>query len=301
MSDSFNLSSLKNLRKNSSVEAIKSKIAATEKKTDYSDSRFWSVTRDDLGNGTATVRFLPWKGMGEGDLEYIKQYEHSFKQNGQWYIELCRTTIGDKDPVVEYCNDLWADGTEQSKTRAREMKRKLSYIANVYIVNDPANPENNGKVFLFKFGAKIFEKLKDSIEPKFDDEVAVNPFDVFEGANVKLRMTKVDNQTNWSKTTIESPSALCDGDEEKMVEVLNMTYGLKEFLDPSRFKEYDVLEERLMKVVKGSGSRKPNNSFDPDADVFDSARPRQEREASAPRMREAASTDDDDIDEFFRE
>lgn len=296
----FSLDSLKSLRKSSSIEAIKQKIASSEgQKKDYSDDRFWSVSKDEVGNGSAVVRFLPWAGMKEGDLEYVQQFEHSFKHNGQWYIELCRTTIGDNDPVVEYANKLWTENDPATKNLRASMKRKMSYIANVYIVKDPANPDNEGKVKLFKFGAKIMEKLKDAINPKFDDENPVNPFSLFEdGANVKLRMKKVDGQTNWASTVVEQPSAFANGDEKKMVEIMKQTFKLSEFTDPDRFKTYEVLDEKLHKMMKGAKTDSNQSSYNADEDVFESKKSPSYRSVEAPTPR-SKPNDDDDLDAFF--
>lgn len=298
---SFSKENLSGLRKATNINALKQKME--EKTKDYTDNRFWILTMDDAKNGSATVRFLPFATMKEGDLPYIKQYSHEFSYNNRWYIELCRTSIGEDDPVVDHCNELWETGEKEKQELARQRKRKLSYIANIYIVDDPAKPENNGKVFLFKFGKRIHDKLMDSIKPEFEDEEtpAINPFDLFEGANVKLRLNRVDGQASWSKTTISKQSAFLDGDEDAIVEVINKTYDLAEFLNPSRFKSYEDLQKRLNYVL-GTG-KSANGSVSAEAAA------RSGRTAEAPSARAAEPDDegyqeegevtDDDVDAFF--
>jgi len=212
------------------------------------DSRFWKLEVDKVGNGSATIRFL---SRVEGDeLPWIKVFSHGFKgPTGKWYIEDSRTTIGEPDPVSEYNTKLWDTGLEENKKIAQRQKRKLQYIAWIYVISDPKNPENNGTVRLFKFGKKIMDKIMDKARPTFEDEEPVNVFDLWEGADFKLRRKMVDDYPNYDTSVFEGKSALLGGDEEKLLEVVKQQTPLKEFLDPSRFKSYDELKAKLNRVL----------------------------------------------------
>ena len=224
-----------------------SKLNSKEEKKSYEDLRFWKPTVDKAGNGMATIRFLP-APEGE-DMPWIQIFSHSFQgPTGQWYIENSLTTLNKKDPVSEYNTLLWNSGIESDKEIARKQKRKLNYISNVYIVRDSANPDNEGKVFLFKFGKKIFDKLNDLMNPEFEDETPVSPFDLWEGANFKLKIRKVEGYQNYDKSEFESPSPLSEDDEE-LERIWKAEHSLKEFLDEKNFKSYDVLKAKLNTVL----------------------------------------------------
>jgi len=224
-----------------------SKLNSKEEKKSYEDLRFWKPTVDKAGNGMATIRFLP-APEGE-DMPWIQIFSHSFQgPTGQWYIENSLTTLNKKDPVSEYNTLLWNSGIESDKEIARKQKRKLNYISNVYIVRDSANPDNEGKVFLFKFGKKIFDKLNDLMNPEFEDETPVSPFDLWEGANFKLKIRKVEGYQNYDKSEFESPSPLSEDDEE-LERIWKAEHSLKEFLDEKNFKSYDVLKAKLNAVL----------------------------------------------------
>ena len=185
------------------------------------------------------------------DLPWAKVYSHAFQgPTGQWYIENSLTSIGGKDPVSEYNSKLWNTGVESDKEIARKQKRKLSYYSNIYVVSDPKHPENEGKVFLFKYGKKIFDKLKAAMQPEFEDESPINPFEPFSGANFKLKIRKVDGYWNYDKSEFEAPSKLFD-DETKIDEVCSKAYALSEFTNQSNFKSYDELKTRLDIVLSG--------------------------------------------------
>ena len=224
-----------------------SKLNSKEEKKSYEDLRFWKPTVDKAGNGMATIRFLP-APEGE-DMPWIQIFSHSFQgPTGQWYIENSLTTLNKKDPVSEYNTLLWNSGIESDKEIARKQKRKLNYISNVYVVRDSANPDNEGKVFLFKFGKKIFDKLNDLMNPEFEDETPVSPFDLWEGANFKLKIRKVEGYQNYDKSEFESPSPLSEDDEE-LERIWKAEHSLKEFLDEKNFKSYDVLKAKLNTVL----------------------------------------------------
>ena len=219
---------------------------SSEKKS-YEDTRFWKPTVDKAGNGMAVIRFLP-AAEGE-DMPWVQLFSHSFQgPTGQWYIENSLTTLNKKDPVSEHNTMLWNSGVESDKETARKQKRKLQYIANVYIVKDPSNPDNDGKVFLFKFGKKIFDKLNDLMNPEFEDETPVNPFDLWEGANFKLKIRKVEGYQNYDKSEFDSPVALSEDDDE-LERIWKAQNKLSEFITEGNFKSYDELKARLNKVL----------------------------------------------------
>ena len=210
------------------------------------DDRFWRPELDKSGNGMAVVRFLPAPD-GE-DLPWSRSWNHGFQGPGGWYIENSLTTLGQKDPVSEYNSTLWNSGIEANKEIARKQKRRLTYIANLYIVKDPANPQNEGTIRLYKFGKKIWDKINDLMNPEFEDESPVNPFDLWEGANFKLKIRKVDGFSNYDKSEFDTPGAL-DGDDNKMEEIWKQEHSLVEFTDPKNFKTYADLKEKLDRVL----------------------------------------------------
>jgi hypothetical protein len=244
--------SLDSLRKSNSLDkllnAVKEDSAPQEKKS-YKDERLWKPELDKSGNGYAVIRFLP-SCDGE-DLPWAKLWSHAFQgPTGQWYIENSLTTTGGKDPVSEHNTALWNSGVESDKEIARKQKRKLQYYSNVYVVSDAKHPENEGKVFLFRYGKKIFDKIMESMQPAFPDDVAVNPFDFWEGANFKLKIRKVDGYWNYDKSEFDSPTAIFK--EESAIESLWKTqYPLNEFTGESNFKSYDELKIRLDTVLSG--------------------------------------------------
>ena len=219
------------------------------------DDRFWQPEVDKAGNGMAIIRFLPAPAVdGDDALPWARVFNHGFQGPGGWYIENSLTTLGQKDPVSEYNSVLWNSGIEANKEIARKQKRRLTYIANVLIVSDPKNPENEGQIKLYKFGKKIFDKLTEAMNPQFEDEKAINPFDFWEGANFKIKIRQVEGYRNYDKSEFESPSALFGGDDEKLETTWKKEYSLKEFLDPKHFKSYDVLKAKLDKVLGLDGA-----------------------------------------------
>ena len=247
--------SLDSLKKSSSLDkllnAVKEDSAPQEKKS-YKDDRLWKPEMDKSGNGYAVIRFLP--AVDGEDLPWAKVWNHAFQgPTGQWYIENSLTTIGQKDPVSEHNTRLWNTGLESDKEIARKQKRKLQYFANIYVVSDSKHPENEGKVFLYRFGKKIFDKIMEAMQPAFEDEEAINPFDFWKGANFKLKVRKVDGYWNYDKSEFDSVSPLFDNDAE--IETLwKMQYPLAEFSADSNFKSYDELKTRLDAVLSGTVS-----------------------------------------------
>ena len=244
--------SLDSLRKSNSLDkllnAVKEDSAPQEKKS-YKDDRLWKPELDKSGNGYAVIRFLP-SCEGE-DLPWAKLWSHAFQgPTGQWYIENSLTTIGGKDPLSEHNTALWNSGIESDKEIARKQKRKLQYYSNIYVVSDSKHPENEGKVFLFRYGKKIFDKIMAAMQPEFEDESAINPFDFWKGANFKLKIRKVDGYWNYDKSEFDSPTAILDNDES-IESLWKSQYSLGEFTDASNFKSYNELKTRLDTVLSG--------------------------------------------------
>ena len=216
----------------------------------FQDDRFWKPELDKSGNGYAIIRFLPQPA--DEELPWVRLWNHAFKGPGGWYIENSLTTVNKKDPVSEYNTELWNSGNESDKDIARKQKRVLKYFANIYVVSDAKHPENEGKVMLFRFGKKIFDKITEAMNPEFADEEALNPFDLWKGANFKLKIRKVDGYWNYDKSEFSAPSQLLDTDEE-LEEVWNKEHSLKAFVAPDQFKSYDELKEKLNRILTGSG------------------------------------------------
>ena len=246
--------SISALRNQSSLDKLlaqvqKDETPTTDKKS-YVDERLWKPQVDKAGNGYAVIRFLP--ASKDEEMPWVRIWNHAFQgPTGQWYIENSLTTINQKDPVSEYNTQLWNSGVESDKEIARKQKRKLQYYSNIYVVSDSVNPSNQGKVFLFRYGKKIFDKLSEAMQPAFEDETPINPFDLWEGANFKLKIRKVDGYWNYDKSEFDKPSKLNDNDDE-MEKIWNTQYSLKDFTAPSNFKSYDELKTRLDAVLTGS-------------------------------------------------
>ena len=240
------------------------KMEDQNKKTDYKDDRFWRPEIDKTGNGFAIIRFLP--EVENEDCPWAKVYSHAFRGPGGWYIENCLTTISQKDPVSELNTQLWNSGVESDKNLARDRKRKLNYTSNIYVVSDPSNPQNEGKVFLYKYGAKIFEKLQEVMKPEFKDEEAINPFDFWKGANFRLKIRKVAGYTNYDKSEFDSSSPLCKGDDAELEKVWTSQYPLTEFTNSSNFKTHQELKDRLYEVLGGDIRAASNVGYDKTAE-----------------------------------
>jgi len=262
------------------------------------DDRVWSCQTDKAGNGYAVIRFLPAPG-GE-DVPFIRLWTHGFKGPGGWYIENSLTTIGQQDPISELNTRLWNSGIESDKETVRKQKRQLNFYSNIYVVKDPANPENEGKVFLFRYGKKIYDKLNDLMNPQFEDEKPVNPFDLWAGANFKLKIRKVDGYSNYDKSEFDSSAPLFD-DDDKLESVWKSEHSLQELLNPKNFRSYDELKKRLDRALGLTTGAMPSNArqqFDEDdTPPFD---PTPQHKAAAPRAQPAASDDEDDEFAFFK-
>ena len=219
---------------------------------------FWKPAVDKSGNGMATIRFLPAPGQdGDDSLPWVKIFSHGFQgPGGQWLIDNCLTTLDKQCPVCEHNSTLWNSGIEANKDVVRKQKRKLNYVANVYVVSDPANRDNEGKVFLFKFGKKIFDKITEAMNPQFEDETPINPFDLWEGANFKLKIRKVDGYQNYDKSEFESPAPL-KSDDDELEKIWKSEYSLKDLIADKEFKSYDKLKERLNTVLGLTSTGEP--------------------------------------------
>ena len=213
----------------------------------YVDERIWKPTVDKAGNGYAVIRFLPGK---DGEIPFVRYWDHGFKgPTGLWYIENSLTSIGQPDPVGELNSRLWNSGIESDKEKARSQKRRLHYVTNIMVVSDPSAPQNEGKVFLYKFGKKIFDKIYDLMNPSFADEQPIDPFDFWEGANFKLKIRNVEGYRNYDKSEFAAATAFQDGDEAKLESAYNQLHDLTEFTNPKNYKTYDELKTKLMKVL----------------------------------------------------
>jgi hypothetical protein len=231
------------------------KIGNPQGESKGSDDRFWQPEVDKAGNGYAVIRFLP-PPKGE-ELPWVRIWNHGFQgPTGKWYIENSLTTIGKPDPISEHNTELWNSGSEANKEVARKQKRKLSYITNILIVKDPSHPENEGKVFLYKFGKKIFDKIKDVAEPQFEDEKPVNPFDFWEGANFKLKIRNVESYRNYDKSEFDSISSISEDDSE-IETIWAKQHSLQQFLDPKHFKSYEDLKKKFDMVMGLTGGMAP--------------------------------------------
>ena len=296
----MSFANLKSSRGSSIDKLVKAAEAVSTKAEtkSYDDDRFWKPTRDKAGNGYAVVRFLPAK-EGE-DLPWVRYWDHGFKgPTGLWYIENSLTSIGQDDPVSESNSVLWNSGRDEDKALARERKRRLHYISNVLVVSDPENPQNEGKVFLYQFGKKIFDKIMDVMQPQFADEQPVNPYDFWEGADFKIKIRKVEGWVNYDKSEFSKPAALFEGDEARLTEVYNKLYSLQDFLKPENYKTYDELKMKLNRVLGVEAIEEPMPS------VMDSAPAQQApamstAEAESMGTSEPASDDDDTLSYFAK-
>ena len=268
------------------------------------DPRMWKPTVDKAGNGYAVLRFLPPQ---EGqDIPWVRYWDHGFKgPTGQWYIEKSLSSIGQQDPVGEMNSRLWNSGIESDKEIARERKRRLHYVVNALVVSDPAAPENEGKVFMYQFGKKIFDKIMDLMQPQFPDEKPVNPFDFWEGADFLLKIRQVEGYRNYDKSEFSSPAALYDGDEAKLEAVYDQMHPISEFVDPANYKTYDELKAKLANVLGEAAPRtvKQEVAMDLDDEIpeFQSSPTPAAPSSPAPAITtaEASMSDDDDTMSYF--
>ena len=291
--------SFADLKKQSKLGSLTQKLVKEVEKLNNTggnnDDRLWKLDVDKSGNGYAVIRFLPAPN-GE-DLPFVKLYSHAFQGPGGWYIENSLTTLGQKDPVSEFNTTLWNNGTDAGKDTARKQKRKLTYISNIYVVKDPANPENEGRVFLFKYGKKIFDKITAAMQPEFEDEEAIDPFDFWQGANFKLKAKNVAGYRNYDSSEFAAVSPLLD-DDDALEGLWKKQFSLAEIVAADQFKSYEDLKKRLEYVL---GSKRPAQ----DPDVFDEDNDRGEAEelvtaaVSAPSTTSTVDKEEDDALSYF--
>ena len=285
--------SFADLKKQSKLGSLTAKLVKEVEKANNAggnqDDRLWKLDVDKSGNGYAVIRFLPAPN-GE-DLPFVKLYSHAFQGPGGWYIENSLTTLGQKDPVSEYNTTLWNNGTDAGKETARRQKRKLTYVSNIYVVKDPANPENDGKVFLFKYGKKIFDKLTAAMQPEFEDEEAIDPFDFWQGANFKLKAKNVAGYRNYDSSEFAAPSPLLD-DDDALEALWKKQDSLQEFTAADQFKSYEDLKKRLEYVLGNKGRPAPvDESLEDESEGRGSV---EELVTAATTAKVSASSDEED-------
>lgn len=263
-------------------------------KNNNKDERFWQPTVDKEGNGYAVIRFLP--APQNEEVPWVRLFRHGFQGPGGWYIENSLTTLSKDDPCSEFNNELWNRGDQAGKDQARKQKRKLTYISNIYVVKDPGNKENEGRVFLFRYGKKIWDKLNEAMNPEFEDEQKMNPFDLWEGAPFKLKIRKVEGYRNYDKSEFGAVAPLSDDDDE-LENIWKTEYSLSEFVDPKNFKSYAELKAKLEKVLK-LDTNGPSATSAEDLDEEDFEEPKSEEPKQSKTKAPKVDTDDDDDGDF---
>ena len=290
--------SLSALKRSNNLDTLMgelSKVAEPQRQTNsYQDDRFWKPELDKSGNGYAVFRFLP--AVQDEDLPWSRLWSHAFQGPGGWFIENSLTTLNKKCPISESNSLLWNSGVEADKEIARKRKRKLSYTANIMIVSDPKHPENEGQVKLYKFGKKIFDKVMEAMQPAFEDESPVNPYDFWEGADFKIKIRKVEGWVNYDKSEFSPQSGLFDGDEEMLEGVFNKLHSLQDFTDAKNYKSYDELKMKLNKVL-GVDAGAPAMEM-PAMNVVES-NPIGRTAEAAPVSTPAASNEEEDTLSYF--
>mgnify|MGYP001219390198 CR=1 FL=1 len=281
------------------TKALETKLSPEDQsnKNKYQDDRLWKPELDKTGNGYAVIRFLP-ASNGE-EMPWQRVWSHAFQDKGGWYIENSLTTLNHKDPVSEENTRLWNTGVDSDKEIARKRKRKLSYYSNIFIVSDPKHPENEGKVFLFKFGKKIFDKITEAMQPAFEDEKPINPFDFWKGANFKLKLRKVDGYWNYDKSEFEGVSQIKESDDD-IKAIWEKQHALKPFVAPDNFKSYDELKSKLHRVISGTQNTETVESAD--LPPSQPAAPVKSAEVAQPKSSEMKidDSDDDTLDYFSK-
>ena len=303
--------SFDSLKKQSKLGSLTEKLVKEVEKMNTgsggADDRFWKPEMDKTGVGSAIIRLLP-APEGE-DLPWVKMYSHAFQGPGGWFIENSLTTLGQKDPVSEHNRELWNSGSEKDKETVRKQKRKLNYYSNIYVVKDPLHPENEGKVFLFKFGKKIFDKILNAMQPEFEDEEPMNPYDFWTGANFRLKIRKVEGYWNYDKSEFDKPSPLLD-DDDAMEALWKKEYSLSAIVAADQFKSYEDLQKRLNYTL---GQKTAARAVAEQEEVYDSyvQTPTKEdkvveeleesyRKSKSPSLPVVNSSDDEDEDDALQ-
>jgi len=287
-----------------SLETLTQSLKQDVQQENRSDDNIWKPTMGKDGTGYAVVRFLP--GKDPSKAPWVKMFNHGFQgPTGKWYIENSLTTTGQKDPVSEYNSKLWNNGTEAGKEQARKQKRRTNYYANILVVKDPANPSNEGKVMLYRFGQKIFDKIMTALQPEFADEDPINPFDLFEGANFRIKLKTVAGYWNYDSSDFEKPSALSE-DESKLEAIFNAQTDVQSLIAPDQFKSYEELQDKLYTVLDLTGGETPVAQAAPHqaAPVPTAATSNTEAEFSevfsSSSTSTSASADEDDLESYFK-
>jgi hypothetical protein len=299
--------SFASLKKQSNLGSLTAKLVKEVEKVNNTsgggDERLWKPELDKTGNGYAVIRFLP--APDKEEIPWVKLYTHAFQGPGGWYIENSLTTVGGKDPVSDYNRELWNSGNESDKDVVRKQKRKLSYYSNIYVVKDPTNPANEGKVFLFKYGKKIFDKVMEAMQPEFEDESPINPFDFWQGANFKLKIVKKDGFWNYDKSEFDSVAPLLD-DDDALEAIWKKEYSLAAVTAADQFKSYEDLERRLKYVL---GKKPAQSRYIPDSELEDESEGYNSRSVAEETVTKAVSTptpsttvdkDEDDALSYFQ-
>ena len=291
------MSSFANLKRQSgNLDKLAKAVEALNQTNPDKSDNYWRPEVDKAGNGMATIRFLPAPPQdGDDALPWAKVFSHGFQGPGGWFIENCLTTKNEQCPVCEHNNKLWNSGVEANKQVARDQKRKLTYVANVYIVSDPKHPENEGKVKLFKFGKKIFDKITEAMNPAFEDEQAFNPFDLWGGANFKLKIRKVAGYQNYDSSEFEDASVLGNFDDSKLEEIWKKEHSLQELVSDKEFKSYDELKTRLDRVLGLGGESKPKTTVET---IREQVKSQPKVADDAPWNDNATTEEDDDLAYF---
>ena len=298
----MDISALKSRRYdiNQLVGAAQAAGGGDKQQNNKDDETIWKPTVDDAGNGYAVIRFLP----SESNVPWVQYWDHFFKgPTNKWYVEKSLTTIGQDDPMSESNSRLWATGREEDRDTVRKRKRKLHYVANILVISDPSAPQNEGKVFKYDFGKKIFDKISDLMQPEFPDESPVDPFDLWEGADFQLKIRKYEGYRNYDKSDFKSPSALFDGDETRLQAVMNTIHDLEHYVDPKTFKSYQELSAQVALVLGESAPQTTREQVSTDAPQSAPAMASQAEPvvATAPAsVDEADESGDDDAMSYFQ-
>ena len=280
---------------NKLVEAAQEANGGAQKDNNR-DENLWKPTVDKAGNGYAVIRFLP----SEAEVPWVRYWDHGFKgPTGKWYIEKSLTSIGQNDPLGELNNRLWNTGNEEDRETVRKQKRRLHYVTNILVISDPSAPENEGKVFKYQFGKKIFDKIQDLMQPQFPGETPVDPFDVWQGADFQLKIRNVEGYRNYDRSEFKEPSQLFDGDEVQLQAAVNSLHDISTFVDPANYKSFDQLQAKLMEVL-GESAHTPQQQVAMET----AADPAPAPVAAAPEIKMSAAataeeaSDDGDEDAF---
>lgn len=287
-----------------SLETLTQTIKQDVQQDSRSDDNMWKPTMGKDGTGYAVIRFLP--GKDPSKAPWIKMFDHGFQgPTGRWYIENSLTTLGQKDPVSDYNSKLWNNGTEDGKDQARKQKRRTNYYVNVMVLKDPANPQNEGKVKLYRFGQKIFDKLMGALQPEFADEDPINPFDLFEGANFRIKLKTVAGYWNYDSSEFERPSPLSE-DESKLEAIFNAQHDVHDLVTPDKFKSFEELQDKLYDVLdlKGGSAVAPSTAGTPQpayqAPTAETSTTEAEFADVFKKPDASSSTDDDDLEDYFK-